>query len=385
MTAIIVFMASGVRTFFNSFTKNELTSILEYFEQPYVRNLKKAELVEQVSDYLEYNPSEWLYRLPERDLKLLRELRNEGKGEWMLLSYPDFPSYIEMLGIVEVDDRNQDEIKVRMVESLFEVVSSSLDSIIVEKEMDGSFDIDRYVMGIVNTYGAISGKDFIDLVFKHFGGDGEGQEMAMKVVGSHMVEAHRVIIKDNVWLVSPFVEDYDALLDGRKKFKEIRKYEQRSLEDIIDAGRDAPCCYFGRKSEEGLAVMEMLRSLGYGDDEIGREMCILWESAQHTMEDDATDYLFRYVNDRIDVLDSFDEYKKCIETVADYANSVPKWLLKGKTSYEAEALKLSIKVDEGLEDFFESFESGKYPTPVEMGAPHPDWMSDFFKYGLAVK
>jgi len=378
-------MGSQVRTFFNSFTKHELTNILEYFEQPFVRNLKKAELVEQVSDYLEFNPGEWLYRLPERDLKLLRETRNAGMGQWTELDSPDFPSFVELLGIVIVDDSDPDNIKVKMVESLFEVVSSSLDRIIVEKEMDGSFDIDRFVLGIINTYGAIPGKEFIDLVFKYFGKGEKGEKMAMKIVDSQMVEVHRIFYKDNVWLVSPFVEDYEALINKRKEFKGLRKYASRKLEDIIDTGRHSPHCFYGRKSDEGLAVQDMLRALGYSEDDIIKEMCILWESAQHTLEDDVTDYLFRCVNDRIDAIDTFEEYKRCIEIVADYANSVPKWLLKGSTSYEANLLKLSIKVDEGLEEFFESFEADKVPTPMEMETPRPSWMTDFFKYGMAVK
>ena len=64
------------------------------------------------------------------------------------------------------------------------------------------------------------------------------------------------------------------------------------------------------------------------------------------MDEACAEAMFSCVNDRINEIDTFDEYRRCIDTIAAYANSVPKWLLKGHSSTESNLLKLSIKVDE---------------------------------------
>ena len=45
-------------------------------------------------------------------------------------------------------------------------------------------------------------------------------------------------------------------------------------------------------------------------------------------------------------IDSFDEYNACMEVVAAYANSLPKWLLKGYSSNETNRLKVVLQSEE---------------------------------------
>nr|MCR5003811.1 SEC-C domain-containing protein [Bacteroidales bacterium] len=42
----------------------------------------------------------------------------------------------------------------------------------------------------------------------------------------------------------------------------------------------------------------------------------------------------------------FETYQQCMQKVADYSNSLPKWLLKGQTPNEADLLKVVLRSEE---------------------------------------
>ena len=91
--------------------------------------------------------------------------------------------------------------------------------------------------------------------------------------------------------------------------------------------------------------------------------------------------MFSCINDKIDEIDTFEEYRRCINVIADYANSVPKWLLKGHTSTETDLLKVSIQVDEtAFEEELSKLGEGNRKGPDEAGP-----LNEFYKYNMAVR
>ena len=94
--------------FFSRFTKDELSYILEFFDQPLVKNEKKAGLVDRTAGLIGDNPRAWLYMLTESDLMLLRDLVSAGPGQWVELLNPDYPYMLEMLNLIYIDDTDKD-------------------------------------------------------------------------------------------------------------------------------------------------------------------------------------------------------------------------------------------------------------------------------------
>ena len=76
-------------------------------------------------------------------------------------------------------------------------------------------------------------------------------------------------------------------------------------------------------------LLNVLLNLGYSGHGLVLEEHDIWMNSQMIWGDDATEEIFGCVSDRQDDIESFEDYNACMETVAAYANSLPKWLLRG--------------------------------------------------------
>jgi hypothetical protein len=90
-------------------------------------------------------------------------------------------------------------------------------------------------------------------------------------------------------------------------------------------------------------------------------------------ESDTTEAIFSAVTRKQDAIDTFEEYNACMEIVADYANRLPKWLLKGHSAKETNYLKVVLRTEE---DTLETLVRknpllGLYVHPAPMDSPCP--------------
>lgn len=370
-------MNAEVRKYFNRFTKDELSTILSYFEQTAPKNAKKVELVDLVSEFIGSHPHEWLYFLPERDLRLMHSLCNAGPESWIPMDSPEYPSVASVLGLIYVDDDSFDDVMATIDYALYPTIASIIGQVIQEKEQDGSFRIERMVLGLLNTYGAISVEDFVEAVFAMYDDQEAGRTLIETMAGCPITSINRMPYKGDIYLVSPYAFDYEDILDGRDQFKEIQEYPLYSEEDIINAGASSPFCAF--RNEKYDAVRDILEEFDYTDEEIRYEIHKIWLNAQYASNDASAEAIFSCINSRIDDIESFDTYRHYIDIVAAYANSVPKWLLKGSTSDEVGLLQLSIKVDETAADLEEGQEEAE-AKEEELGP-----LKEFYKYNMAVR
>ena len=117
-------------------------------------------------------------------------------------------------------------------------------------------------------------------------------------------------------------------------------------EQAIEAGSGAPEFVFGLGSSEGKKLVEMLLNLGYSGNDLVLEEHDIWMNSQMVWGDDATEEIFGCVSDREDDIETFEDYNDCMEIVAAYANSLPKWLLGGHSSNEANCLKVILQSED---------------------------------------
>ena len=135
-------------------------------------------------------------------------------------------------------------------------------------------------------------------------------------------------------------------MSGRKDFPDLGGLRAFTPEQAIEAGSGAPEFVFGLGSPEGKKLVEMLLNLGYSGNDLVLEEHDIWMNSQMVWGDDATEEIFGSVSDKQDEIDSFDEYNACMEVVAAYANSLPKWLLKGYSPNEDNRLKVVLQTEE---------------------------------------
>ena len=366
--------------FFNRFTKDELSYILEFFDQPLEKNEKKAGLVDRTAGLIGDNPRAWMYMLTESDLMLLRDLVSAGPGQWVELLNPDYPYMLEMLNLIYIDDTNKDFVYASLDEALYSHVASIIDHVIAEKRVDGSFETERLALGLLNLYGVITVEGFVQQAFDMMDdGSNRGEQFA-RIAENRLVAIQRATYKGEMYLVSPYAYEFEKLIDGWAEFPDTGGFASFTKEEALHAGSDAPFCAFGYGTPEYNAAWDVLEDLGYERQDILDCLNEVWVNAQYAMDEACAEALFSCVNDRINEIDTFDEYRRYIDTIAAYANSVPKWLLKGHSSTESNLLKLSIKVDEA------SFEE---EMPEEQAKKGPDELpgplNELYRYSMAVR
>lgn len=367
--------------FFSRFTKDELSYILEFFDQPLVKNEKKAGLVDRTAGLIGDNPRAWLYMLTESDLMLLRDLVSAGPGQWVELLNPDYPYMLEMLNLIYIDDTDKDFVYASIDQALYSPVAAILDHVIAEKRVDGSFETERLALGLLNLYGVITVEGFVKQAFDMMDdGTNRGEEFA-RIAENRLVAIQRATYKGEMYLVSPYAYEFEKLIDGWDEFPDTKDFASFTKEEALHAGSDAPFCAFGYGTPEYKAAWEVLEDLGYDRQDILDCLNEVWVNAQYAMDEACAEAMFSCVNDRINEIETFDEYRRCIDTIAAYANSVPKWLLKGHSSTESNLLKLSIKVDEsGFEEELPG-EDGTKKGPDDLPGP----LNELYRYSMAVR
>jgi len=372
-------MGRSLKTFFGRFTKDELTGILDFFGEPPARSERKAGLVEKTAALIGDNPRAWMYMLTESDLMLLRDLVAAGPGQWVELLNPDYPSLLEMLNLIYIDDRDKDFVYACLDEAMFSAVSDSIDRVIAEKRVDGSFDTERLALGILNLYGVITVEAFVRQAFDMVEGSDKGSELFARIAENRLVAIQRASYKGEMYLVSPYAYEFERLIDGWDEFPGTKDFASFTMDEARHAGSDAPFCAFGYGTPEYAAAWDVLEELGYDRQDILDCLNEVWVNAQYATDEACAEAMFSCINDKIDEIESFDEYRRYIDTIAAYANSVPKWLLKGHTSTESNLLKLSIKVDESA--FEEDTAEGEKKGPDELSGP----LNEIYRYSMAVR
>ena len=368
-------MEPAIRSYFSHFTKDELFTILSFFEQKYSRKVKKAELVAMVSEFIGGHPGEWLYRLPERDLRFLRLIVNAGPENWIKMESPEYPSVASLLGLIYVDDNSFDDIMATLDHSLYFPIASIIDQVIREKENDGSFEIERTALGILNIYGAIPVEEFIEKVFDMYEGEDSGRDATIAMADCPIITMNRAFYKDNFYIVSPYAYDYESIIDGREEFEEIKDFPTYSKETAAQAGAGSPFCAF--KTPEYDSLKYVLEEMGYEDEEVRSTIHDIWLNSQYAANESSAEAIFSAVNSKIDEIESFDKYRKYIDIVAAYANSVPKWLLKGHVSSDVGLLQMSIKVDESMLE-------SPFGTDEEPQEEYQGPLKEYYIYNMAV-
>lgn len=338
------------------YSREELGAMVDYLCAPVSYRGPKKAIVAELSSFLRTSPVKWLNMLPENDLRLLQRLVNAGANKKILLLRPDYPTVAEVMKIISNDrDADYDTVEVSLSETMYEIVAPHIRRVIAAKENDGSFELEERVFGFMNTYGILPLKTFLNLFFDRYSEDEiSARKLSEKISDCPLMRLYQTFYKGEVYLISPFVEDIKEIMETRRNyFKDIRKYASApSDEDVFAAGQDAPFCAYGLNTPEGRALVQMLEEeFGFSGEELKEALHTVWIDSQFAIDDEATQHLFSVVTDRQDELGSFELFRECIETVVDYANSVPKWLLKGHSSNETNTMRITVRVDELVKEY----------------------------------
>ena len=158
----------SLHTILSAFQKPELQDLANILGSDFNVRLKKSQLVQQLHDYLVEEPRQWMSHLMERDVRLLRDLVRTGPEKVLYQAYADYPSLLEVTGLVQHDDSDDNFNKVWISREMYEIVSGEVEKVIHVLERNGQFKLERLALGYLNLYGIVPTDIFVDLLLQWF-------------------------------------------------------------------------------------------------------------------------------------------------------------------------------------------------------------------------
>ncbi len=331
-----------------SFPRVELEDIRQYFGADVPRKVRKSEFVERLGAYIIEKPSVWLGRMLERDLRLLKRLVDAGPGVPLYLDYPDFPSVLETVRLLGSDNTDENFREVWLPKDLYDVVAPYVDEVLKEGESGGLFEMERAALGYLCLYGIMTVEEFFDkmLDYWEFSARHSVEYFTNMVYESPVMKLCRVDSDGERYMCAPNIFDPFELLKGRQEYPAIESLRPFTPQDALKAGAGSPYFVYGLDTPEGLRLVEMLGNLGYSGEDLVHEEHDIWMNAQMSGKNDTTEAIFASVTRKQDAIESFEDYDECMEIVARFANTLPKWLLKGYSSNEKNCLKVVLQSED---------------------------------------
>ena len=335
-----------------AFPRLDLEDIRTFFGAMVPARASKRVFVERLGAFLIERPAEWLRRMLERDLRLLARLVDAGPEVPVEVDYPDYPSVLETVHLLSTDTSDPEIQRIWISRELHAVVAPHVEAAILEGEQSGAFELDRVVLGYLNLYGAVHSLRMMSLLqaYGERSGRWKHREFVRRLKDSPALRLCRYDVDEAAYYVAPGIAEPEEVVRRWEAFPEIGQFHPFSVEDALEAGTGAPFFTFGLKTSQGRALLQMLEALGYAEDERLREAHDIWMNAQMVQEGDATEAIFASVSRIQDELPSFQEYNEAMQVIASYANSLPKWVLKGYSSDEMNLLKVILHSDTGQLD-----------------------------------
>ena len=323
---------ASLHSILDSYQKVDLEDIGDILGWDFSPRLRKSQLVEQLHTYLHAQPHVWMTHLMERDIRQLRELVHAGPDKVQYMDYADYPSILEVAGLVQVDDSDEHYHKVWISREVYEIVAPEVDKVMWRLEKSGQYEVERIGLGLLNLYGVLPTDIFVDrmLDWDLAEYDGDYVELTRLLNQSPMVKMYRNIDDLGDYLCSPCVENPEEILTLRQEFQQ-ENFPTYTTAEAREAGSGAPYFTVGMKTPEGMRLEQMYRRLGYDGFDLVKAEHDTWVEAQYTVQQNDTIYLPLLRSPQSADLDD-ETWLTCCEIVADYANAIPKWVLCGDTA-----------------------------------------------------
>ena len=324
-------------TVLDRFQKGELLDIGDVLGSDISPRLRKSQMVKELAGYIHKEPGRWLSHLMERDIHLLRDLVHAGPERVQYQDFASYPSIVEVSGIVEYDDSDSNYHKVWISREIYDIVSPEIDSVISDVELTGQYELERVALGYLNLYGIIPTKNFLDLLFdwplkvEKKKGDNPILNFVQR---SPLVKLCRYEDTYGDNMVSPCIENPEEMFSLMEEFKQAKKLKTFSPSQVLEAGSGAPYFTVGMDTPEGRALDAVYRKAGFTGFELVKAEHDTWIEAQYTAASNPA--LFDPIYDAPKANSFTDrEWEKMCMAVCDYADSLPKWCLQGRSAREA--------------------------------------------------
>lgn len=378
----------SLHTILSGFGKPELQDLGNILGRELSSRFRKSQLVEELHGYITREPREWMSHLMERDVRLLRDLVKQGPEKVQYQDFADYPSLLEVTGLVQFDDSDEHFHKVWLSREMYDIVAPEVETVIHVLERNGQFKLERAALGYLNLYGVMSTELFVDSLMEWYNNNigGSAKRLSKILSTTPIIKMYRYTDKWGDYVCSPCVPDVDELMTRLDSFK--GGFAHLSGWDACKAGSGAPYFTIGLSTLEGMRLEQMYKRIGYEGFELVKAVHDTWMESQFTsgprpeLFDPIFDSPLFGTLDR-QALESF------CNIVADYADSLPKWCLAGHSAKETGECLADRNAWKDNEESLQEPQEADYPSwnmpePTITDGYAGEMSSDGYPLGLAI-
>lgn len=375
----------SLHTILSAFPKPELQDLANILGTDLNVRLRKRELVEQLHSYIVQEPRQWMSHLMERDVRLLKDLVRTGPEKVLYQDYADYPSLLEVTGLVQHDDSDDNFNKVWISREMYDIVSAEVENVIHVLERNGQFKLERLALGYLNLYGIVPTDVFVDMLMRWFESNmgGNSKRLTRLLATTPLIKIYRFQDKWGDYVCSPCVPDVEELMTRLQSFD--GEFAPMNEFDAYEAGAGAPYFRVGLRTVEGMRLEQMYKRIGYEGFDLVKAIHDTWMESQFTgaprpeLFDPIFDSpLYSTLDD--EAIESF------CNIVCDYADVAPKWCLCGNTARKT-GLRLADRnawrepVEDAPQDEYPRW---NMPEPTITDGYAGEMSSDGYPLGLAI-
>ena len=378
----------SLHTILSAFQKPELQDLGNILGRELSTRLRKSQLVEQLHGYITSEPREWMSHLMERDVRLLRDLVRQGPDKVQYQDYADYPSLLEVTGLVQFDDSDDNFHKVWLSREMYDIVAPEVEKVIHVLERNGQFKLERVALGYLNLFGVLPTDLFVDYLMRWYDQNigGSTKRLSRILNATPIIKMYRYNDKWGDYVCSPCVPDVDELMTRLDAFS--GDFANLSGWDALKAGSGAPYFTIGLNTLEGMRLEQMYKRIGYEAFDLVKAVHDTWMESQFTSapRPELFDPVFN--SPLFGTLDS-DALESFCNIVCDYADSIPKWCLAGNNARETGECLADRHAWKEIEDKMPREEEPDYPRwnmpePTISDGYAGEMSSDGYPLGLAI-
>lgn len=378
----------SLHTILSGFQKPELQDLGNILGKELSARFRKSQLVDELHGYITGEPREWMSHLMERDVRLLRDLVRQGPEKVQYQDFADYPSLLEVTGLVQFDDSDDHFHKVWLSREMYDIVAPEVEKVIHVLERNGQFKLERTALGYLNLYGVMPTELFVDCLMEWYNLyiGGSAKRLSKILSTTPIIKMYRYTDKWGDYVCSPCVPDVDELMTRLDSFK--GDFAHLDNWDAYKAGSGAPYFTIGLSTLEGMRLEQMYKRIGYEGFDLVKAVHDTWMESQFTsgprpeLFDPIFDSPLFGTLDR-NALESF------CDIVSDYADSLPKWCLAGHSAKETGECLADRDAWKDNEERLQEPQEADYPRwnmpePTITDGYAGEMSSDGYPLGLAI-
>ena len=256
------------------------------------------------------------------ELSALKILLNEEESNIGFI-YDDLDGLFSA-GLLDISLSLQDKPPVTIPQNIKSAIIPVLDTLLDDPALQRNYKLENIILGVITLYGAVSLNQMVEFVNKYQDETIEKGEIIKRLNSSPRLQ--RQIITDELsgtrYLFYMFIANTNLIINEISKREKI-DYFIFSRKEIENASKT----FYSFNNPQIDKIKIFLIKNGVRD--IDSFLHKLWLNIQNDVSHSGT---IKFLKNNL-IFDSFEEIQNILKLVTEYSNNIPKWILKGNSSY----------------------------------------------------